>query len=122
MHTDRGAVLLDWEGAGQGPAIAALGWLLYSATVQSPEGPAEPFDPRRIAAVLTGYTQYRRLNDAELHHLADAIRFRPLVIATRAFHHSIKTTSPTSTQGWWTRYTEAETVAHSAFQFCTQSA
>ncbi len=118
IQTDRGAVLIDWEGAGQGPAVAALGWLLYSATVQSPEGPTEPFDPRRVDAVLTGYRQHRTLSEAELLRLADAIRFRPLVIATREFHRSVVNKTPGSVFGWWSRYTEAERVADRAIAFC----
>jgi Ser/Thr protein kinase RdoA (MazF antagonist) len=121
IHTDRGAVLLDWEGTGQGPAIAALGWLLYSAVVQSPEGPAEPFDPRRVAAVLTGYCRHRTLSDSELHRFADAIRFRPLVVAVREFHHSVVNKTPGSAFGWWSRYTEAETVADQAIAFSVAS-
>lgn len=117
IDAPRGAVLIDWQGAGQGPALASLGWFLYSAAVQSPEGPATAFEPARVAAVLSGYGQYRTLTQAELLRLADAIRFRPLVIATREFRQSIKARTPATAIGWWSRYTEAEAVAQRALRY-----
>ena len=118
IQTARGAVLIDWQNAGQGPAIASLGWLLYSAAIQSPAGPVEEFDPLRVDAVLQGYCQHRTPHPDELARLADAMRFRPLVIAARAFRESIKTKTPAAATGWWSRYAKAEAVAHRANEYC----
>jgi Ser/Thr protein kinase RdoA (MazF antagonist) len=119
IDSHQGPVLFDWEGAGQGPAVAAFGWLLYTAAVQAPDGPPEPareqeqqpFDAARVDAVVAGYTQHAKLTDDELGHLADAVRFRPLVISVRAFRDSVKEGRPAAAHGWWSRYPEAERVA-----------
>lgn len=53
--------------------------------------------------------------------LADAVRFRPLVVAARAFQESIKNKAPQSAVGWWSRYSEAETVARRAAEYATEA-
>jgi Ser/Thr protein kinase RdoA (MazF antagonist) len=127
--------LIDWVGAGQGPRVAALGVLLYSCAVRAPgDAPGSPWaafwrehglaptrgqpqnhesDPAQmqaaIEAVIDGYCRHHRLIPAELDGLADAVRFRPVVIAAREFASSLDRGEDPS--GWWTRYREADFVA-----------
>jgi Ser/Thr protein kinase RdoA (MazF antagonist) len=115
---DGGVAWFDWDGAGQGPRIAALGLLLYSCAVQAPDekrDPGAPTDPsviaERVEAVLSGYLVYHRLTAAERDYLPDAIRFRPAVIAARALASAFDRGVPPDGTGWWARYPEAEVVA-----------
>jgi Ser/Thr protein kinase RdoA (MazF antagonist) len=66
-----GLVLLDWAGAGRGPRIWSLGFLLFAAGAR---------DLRLVDAVITRYRKHVELTPAELGRLADVIRARPLVI------------------------------------------
>jgi aminoglycoside phosphotransferase (APT) family kinase protein len=74
-------VFFDWEGAGQGPRIAALGLLLYSCSVQAPDEPPMPSDLERVDAVIGGYASRRALTHAEVQCLPDAVQVRPVVVA-----------------------------------------
>lgn len=109
-------VLFDWEGAGQGPRIAALGLLLFSCAVQAPGEAAVPADLARVDAVLDGYRRWQGLTPAELERLPDAVRVRPLVVAARSLAHSIDQGRPADPTGWWARYAEADAVAARARQ------
>jgi Ser/Thr protein kinase RdoA (MazF antagonist) len=104
-------VLFDWDGAGQGLRIAALGLLLFSCAVQAPEEPFVPPDLSRVDAVLAGYQRHYTLSSAELDRLPDAVRFRPLVIAARTLAASIEKGEAGDVSGWWSRYAEADRVA-----------
>jgi Ser/Thr protein kinase RdoA (MazF antagonist) len=113
--------LIDWVGAGQGPRVASVGLLLYSAVVQSPGDDSATFErssaPDRLFAIdafAEGYCRHHTLTSRELDHLSDAIRVRPLVVAAREFARSIEMDSPLDTRGWWTGYGEAELIAAAA--------
>ncbi len=103
-------VLFDWDGAGVGPLVAALGWLLFSSAVAGPDRPVGPFDPAAASAVIAGYTSRRDLTAQELCLLSDAARFRPLTIACRQLRHAIQAKDNTAASGWWSRYPEADDV------------
>ncbi len=70
--TSRGGdlTLVDWAGAGRGPRISSLGFLLWAAGGH---------DLARVDAVVAGYRSHVRLEPAELARLAGAIRLRPLI-------------------------------------------
>jgi Ser/Thr protein kinase RdoA (MazF antagonist) len=68
-------VLVDWEGAGRGPAAFEVGYLLMGCHLRTGQGPAVEVAPERIAAVVRGYARQRRLTDAELDWLPDAVRY-----------------------------------------------
>jgi Ser/Thr protein kinase RdoA (MazF antagonist) len=72
---DRGMVLIDWDGAGYGPAMLDLGKLLLAAHYDL-ERPLE-VEPRpaAVAAVLEGYAEQRPLVGAELALLPAAVPF-----------------------------------------------
>ena len=110
IRSPRGPVLFDWEGAGVGPMVAALGWLLFSSSVAGPEHASDSADATAVEAVIAGYQSVRRLGADEMEVLSDAVRFRPLVIACRQLRHAVRTGDSTSASGWWSRYPEAKDV------------
>ena len=110
IRSPRGPVLFDWEGAGVGPMVAALGWLLFSSSVAGPGHARASLYATAVDAVIAGYASVRRLGADEMEVLPDAVRFRPLVIACRQLRHAVRTGDPSSASGWWSRYPEAEGV------------
>jgi len=68
-------VMVDWEGAGRGPAVFEVAYLLLGCHIGLPQLPAIEARPERIAAVVRGYARRRRLSDAELEWLPDAVRY-----------------------------------------------
>lgn len=120
VHTScRQVLLLDWEGAGLGPAIIDVGFLLASCDTESPWTPPLPPDPARVEAVIAGYGQHHRLASAELDRLPDAIRFRALVYGAVSFANAIasKTQPADNTEQafashwWWQRAQAADEIA-----------
>jgi Ser/Thr protein kinase RdoA (MazF antagonist) len=72
VATPGGMVLADWAGAGRGPRIWSLAFLLYAEAAK---------DPRRAGLVLAGYREHVRLEDEELTRLAAVTCARPLVLS-----------------------------------------
>jgi Ser/Thr protein kinase RdoA (MazF antagonist) len=68
-------VMVDWEGAGRGPAVFEVGYLLLACHAGGPQLPAIRVDPERIAAVARGYARRRSLSDEELSWLPEAVRY-----------------------------------------------
>jgi Ser/Thr protein kinase RdoA (MazF antagonist) len=64
-------VLVDWAGAGRGPRLWSLAFLLYAETAK---------DPRRAGAVLSGYREHVTLEAEELDRLAPVAQARPLIL------------------------------------------
>jgi Ser/Thr protein kinase RdoA (MazF antagonist) len=106
--------LVDLEGAGHGPLLPALGWLLYSSVVQGPDRPPGATDLDGVRSILGGYLRYRALTAAEVARLADAVRFRPLVVAARELAAEIEGDLPAERSRWWSRFSEAGAVASAA--------
>jgi Ser/Thr protein kinase RdoA (MazF antagonist) len=65
-------VLVDWAGAGRGPRVWSLAFLLYAEGAK---------DLRRVDVVLAGYRRHVSLTDDELGRLAAVARARPLVLS-----------------------------------------
>ena len=66
MTAERGAVLIDWEGAGLGPAVIDVGFLLVSCEIDAFRPNRLPPDPARVQAVVDGYCRHHHLTTAEL--------------------------------------------------------
>jgi Ser/Thr protein kinase RdoA (MazF antagonist) len=77
IPTDEGTfVIVDWTGAGRGPRLWSLGFLLWAAGARG---------PRLLDAVISRYRRHVRLEADELARLADAIHGRPLMLECWAF-------------------------------------
>jgi Ser/Thr protein kinase RdoA (MazF antagonist) len=73
---DEGLVIIDWAGAGRGPRIWPLGFLLYAAGARS---------PKLVELVISRYRKHIELQPEELASLEDAICTRPIVLASWSF-------------------------------------
>jgi Ser/Thr protein kinase RdoA (MazF antagonist) len=70
---DGGLVMVDWTGAGRGPRLWPLAFLLWAAGAH---------DIQLVDAVASRYAKHVRPTEAELARLAAAVRARPLVLAS----------------------------------------
>jgi Ser/Thr protein kinase RdoA (MazF antagonist) len=84
VATPGGMVLIDWAGAGRGPRLWSLAFLLYAEAAK---------EPRRAGAVLLGYREHVRLEAEELDRLGAVARTRPLIL--RAWSVGTGRTTPT---------------------------
>ncbi len=66
-----GPVLIDWTGAGRGPRVSSLGFLLWAAGGR---------DLGLVDAVIAGYRAHVRLDVDERARLADAVRAPSLIL------------------------------------------
>jgi Ser/Thr protein kinase RdoA (MazF antagonist)/predicted enzyme related to lactoylglutathione lyase len=73
---DRGLAVVDWTGAGRGPRLWSLAFLLYAEGAK---------DLRRVDLVVSGYRRHVNLEPEELSRLVSALRARPLAIDVWAF-------------------------------------
>jgi Ser/Thr protein kinase RdoA (MazF antagonist) len=106
-------VLVDWDGAGRGPAVIDLGFLLVSCEVTA-FGPnrLRP-DPRRLAALIDGYAAHRAPSSQELARLPSAVRFRALVAGAGSLARRIerKVADDGAEPWWWARFLAADEIA-----------
>jgi Ser/Thr protein kinase RdoA (MazF antagonist) len=72
VATGDAMVVVDWAGAGRGPRVWSLAFLLYAEGAK---------DLRRINVVLAGYRRHVELTEQELGRLAAVARARPLVLS-----------------------------------------
>jgi Ser/Thr protein kinase RdoA (MazF antagonist) len=72
VATPEGMVLVDWAGAGLGPRVWSLAFLLYAEGAK---------DLRRARMVLAGYRRHVTLTGEELGRLAGIARARPLILS-----------------------------------------
>jgi Ser/Thr protein kinase RdoA (MazF antagonist) len=90
-----GVTLIGWENGGLGLPVVDLGQCLLECHLGPglPGGPPERWhfqpDPRRIAAILDGYTRWRRLADAEREILPEAIRFGAAYLGAIHFEEAL---------------------------------
>lgn len=82
-------LLIDWDGAGIGPAILDLGYLLLTAHVVLPDWPLIDANAALIAATMQGYCSVRPLTDAEWQALPTATCFNDAVWAAQAIPQTI---------------------------------
>jgi Ser/Thr protein kinase RdoA (MazF antagonist) len=72
VATPDGMVLVDWAGAGRGPRLWSLAFLLYAEAAK---------EPRRAGAVLLGYREHVTLEPEELDRLGAVAQARPLILS-----------------------------------------
>lgn len=68
--------LVDWSGAGRGPRLWSLAFLLWAAGANS---------VRAVDSVMSGYRRHVQLDVAELDRLADAVAARPVISGCWSF-------------------------------------
>lgn len=116
VRTRDGAVVLcDWEGAGLGPAVIDVGFLL--ASVEIPYRSTAPLGPDRgrVAAIAAGYARHQHLRSADLDRLPDAIRFRSVVAGAASLAEAIiGGWADDGPSWWWNRYVAADEIARRA--------
>lgn len=88
---------IDWDGAGLGPLILDLGYLLMYCHLGKPQLPSLEAEPALIQAVIEGYLRARTLTAHEQTYLLDAIRYN---LARRAASENLfaALTAPTPWQ------------------------
>jgi Ser/Thr protein kinase RdoA (MazF antagonist) len=108
--------LIDWYGAGLGPAVIDVGFLLVSCEIPFLGTPQSVIDAERIPTIIDGYCQYHTLTAMELDLLPDAIRFRSLVYGAVSFAHAIseQRVEKYDNEWWWLRYQAADDIADRA--------
>jgi len=74
VQGERSPVIVDWAGAGRGPRLWSLGFLLWAAA-----------SPPRLESVISRYTRRVRLEPEELERLEGAIWGRPAMLACWVF-------------------------------------
>jgi hypothetical protein len=84
VATPDGTILVDWAGAGRGPRVWSLAYLLYVEGAK---------DLRRVPVVLAGHRRHVTLSGEELDRLAAIARARPLIFAAWAVCTGRKTPS-----------------------------
>ena len=73
---DRGMVLVDWAGAGRGPRLWSLAWLLFAEGAK---------DLRRLDPIISGYREHVQLDTEELERLEVVARARWAILKTWEF-------------------------------------
>jgi len=84
VATPGGMVLVDWAGAGRGPRLWSLAFLLYSEAAK---------EARRAGAVMLGYREHVTLEREELDRLGSVAQTRPLIL--RAWSVCMGRSTPT---------------------------
>lgn len=109
---DGRVVLIDWEGAGLGPAVIDVGFLLVSCEIEAFRLNRLPPDPARVHAIVDGYCRHSSLTAAALNRFADAIRFRAIIAAASGFRRMIVERLTDDPSAWaWARYDAADEIA-----------
>ena len=107
--------VIDWDGAGRGPAVADLGFLLSAAHPRPQDGESTRPNPERIEAIVTGYGQHRRLSAGELACLPDAVRLRVLERLASNLVALVEQGDLDVEQPWWlARFATADETARLA--------
>jgi len=85
--------VVGWAGAGRGPRLPALAWLLRTAVEG---GSTEPLN-----AAVRGYREHVELTDEELARFAGVANMKPLWLACLEYRIVVRAgRTPTLTEGW----------------------
>jgi Ser/Thr protein kinase RdoA (MazF antagonist) len=93
---DAGLVWIDWTGAGRGPRLAQLAFMIWSGAIGG-----EGWSGERVDAMVAGYRSRVTLEKEELSRMADAMRVRPLVFACWRYRHAVKSGEVPEGNEWW---------------------
>ncbi|MEY2468386.1 MAG: hypothetical protein QOF21_1084 [Actinomycetota bacterium] len=78
VMTDDGPIVVNWKGAGRGPRLADLGWVLWGCWSETD-----------AIAVIDAYRQHVELTDEELDRLEAVMSIRPLYLTSFAYRRNI---------------------------------
>lgn len=89
-------VIVGWSGAGRGPRLPALAWLLRTAA-------HDPTAIDYINAVVRGYREHVQLTDEELDRLPNVINMVPLWMSCGAYQRYVRAghTPTLDERGFW---------------------
>ncbi len=96
-------VIVGWAGAGRGPRLPALAWLLATA--------AEA-DLAFVDAAMHGYSEHVRLTDDEIERLRGILDMKPLYLACFQYRQSVRDGHMPSLDDGWPTW-DVDRVAHS---------
>jgi Ser/Thr protein kinase RdoA (MazF antagonist) len=96
IATPNGLVVIDWTGAGRGPRLASLAFLIWSGALIDGK-----FLRQNVDAMVAGYRSHVELEENELARLVDAMRIRPYVFACWRYRHAMSKGQPPSGKEWW---------------------
>jgi aminoglycoside phosphotransferase (APT) family kinase protein len=89
-------VIVGWAGAGRGPRLPALAWLLRTSAEASAE---------HVAAAVRGYRKHIQLTDEELDRLAGVFNIKPLWLACLDYRMLVQQgKTPTLDEAIWTSF------------------
>lgn len=95
VGTPGNLVIVGWAGAGRGPRLPALAWLLRTAAEGSPEN---------VSAVMHGYREHVQLKDAECERLPALLNMRALWLACLDYRMAVENgQTPPMDEGWMRR-------------------
>ncbi len=97
-------VLVDWAGAGRGPRLWSLAFLLWAEGAK---------DLRRVDLAVAGYRRGVQLQAEELHRLGAVIAARPLVFDIWRLHHGSRAVGDIAA-AWPRLQNEAAAIAERA--------
>jgi Ser/Thr protein kinase RdoA (MazF antagonist) len=80
VMTDTGPLVVNWKGAGTGPRLADLGWVLWGC-----------WEETNAIAVIDAYRQHVELTDEELDRLEAVMAIRPLYLTSFVYRRNILT-------------------------------
>lgn len=78
VMTDRGPLVLNWKGAGVGPRLADLGWVLWGC-----------WDESDAIAVIDAYREHVELTLEELDRLPAVMAIRPLYLSAFGYRRNV---------------------------------
>lgn len=78
VMTDDGPLVVNWKGAGRGPRLADLGWVLWGCWNEADAIP-----------IVDAYRQHVELTDEELDRLDDVMAIRPLYLTCFGYRRNI---------------------------------
>jgi Ser/Thr protein kinase RdoA (MazF antagonist) len=107
-------VMVDWDGAGLGPAVLDIGYLLVACHCYLPEWPRLAPNADYIGAVVEGYCQRRKLTPAEVELLPDAVRLSIIYHDARDFSQMLhdERLKNRNLERFHVRYPAAEEIAY----------
>jgi Ser/Thr protein kinase RdoA (MazF antagonist) len=89
-------VLIDWTGAGRGPRLASLAFLIFSSALEKGF-----WSPEHVDAVVAGYRSHIKFQESEISRLANVMRVRPLIFACWCYRHAVLTAKQPDGAEWW---------------------